>query len=183
MNAQISRFILVAATTILLLAAGVQSVLAQSPSFSDFTSTANLTFNGDAAPANNGTANVLRLTPAIAAKRGSVWFNVQQPVSGGFTTVFTFQFTQGSLPPADGIAFVIQNSALSALGQGGGSIGYASGATCDGESCVNSGGGIPNSLAVEFDTFDNSAATDDPNAGSANVLRLTPVRYKEHVLR
>jgi len=112
---------------------------------------------------------VLRLTPAIAAKRGSAWFNVQQPVSGGFTTVFTFQFTQGSLPPADGIAFVIQNSALSALGQTGGSIGYADGATCDGETCVNSGGGIPNSLAVEFDTFDNGAATDDPNANHIGI--------------
>ena len=112
---------------------------------------------------------MLRLTPAIAAKRGSAWFNVQQPVSGGFTTVFTFQFTQGSLPPADGIAFVIQNSALSALGQTGGSIGYADGATCDGETCVNSGGGIPNSLAVEFDTFDNGAATDDPNANHIGI--------------
>ena len=169
MNATISRFILAAAITILLVAAGVQPVLAQSPSFSDFTSTANLTLNGDAAPANNGSANVLRLTPAIAAKRGSAWFNVQQPVSGGFTTVFTFQFTQGSLPPADGIAFVIQNSALSALGQTGGSIGYADGATCDGETCVNSGGGIPNSLAVEFDTFDNGAATDDPNANHIGI--------------
>jgi hypothetical protein len=165
MKVGISRFVIVAAVAVLVLASDVAPVLAQSPSFSDFSSTANLTLNGNAAaPVNNGTANVLRITPAASSQAGSAWFNIQQPVSGGFTTKFQFQFTGASNPPADGIAFVIQNSSLSALGQGGGSIGYADGGgDCDGTPC-DIGGGIPNSLAVEFDTYDNMTATGDPNA-------------------
>jgi hypothetical protein len=124
-----------------------------------------ITANGDAQSAQNALEqNVLRLTPAAAHKKGSAWFNTPQPVAGGFTTVFQFQLTQGSEPPADGIAFVIQNSSLSALGRDGGSIGYADGGgSCDGVPC-DTGGGIPNSLAVEFDAFDNDGATGDPNA-------------------
>jgi hypothetical protein len=163
MKVGISRFVIVAAVAVLVLAGSV-AVLAQSPSFSDFSSTANLTLNGNAAaPVNNGTANVLRLTPATTSQAGSAWFNIQQPVAGGFTTVFQFQFTGASDPPADGIAFVIQNSSLSALGQGGGSIGYADGGLPCGETPPPCGG-IPNSLAVEFDTFNNTTATGDPNA-------------------
>ncbi len=165
MKVGISRCIIVAAIAALVLA-GAMTAVAQSPAFSDFSSTANLTLNPSAvAPVYNGTSNVLRLTPAIGGQAGSAWFNIQQPVAGGFTTVFKFQFTQGSTPvPADGIAFVIQNSSLSALGQGGGSIGYADGGgSCDGSPC-DTGGGIPNSLAVEFDTYNNGSATGDPNA-------------------
>jgi hypothetical protein len=103
MKVGISRFVIVAAVAVLVLAGSVVPVLAQSPSFSDFSSTANLTLNGNAAaPVNNGTANVLRLTPAAPSQAGSAWFNIQQPVAGGFTTVFKFQFTAGSVPPADG---------------------------------------------------------------------------------
>ncbi len=165
MKVGISRFVIVAAVAVLVLAGSVVPVLAQSPSFSDFSSAANLALNGNAAlPPGNGTANALRLTPAFPSQAGSAWFNIQQPVAGGFTTKFQFQFTGASNPPADGIAFVIQNSSLSALGQGGGSIGYADGGgDCDGTPC-DTGGGIPNSLAVEFDTFDNTTATGDPNA-------------------
>src|SRR3989442_15603376 len=108
MKVGISRFVIVAALAVLVLAGSVAPVLAQSPSFSDFSSAANLTLNGNAAaPVNNGTANVLRLTPATMSQAGSAWFNIQQPVAGGFTTKFQFQFTDPSVPPADGIAFVI----------------------------------------------------------------------------
>ncbi|HEU4401121.1 MAG TPA: PxKF domain-containing protein [Candidatus Polarisedimenticolia bacterium] len=124
-----------------------------------------ITANGDAQSVlNTSEQNVLRLTPAVGHQRGSAWFNTKQPVAGGFTTSFQFQTSEGSLPPADGIAFVIQNNSLSALGRDGGSIGYADGGgDCDGEPC-DTGGGIKNSLAVEFDTFDNGGATGDPNA-------------------
>jgi hypothetical protein len=165
LNLKKTAFTLICCTVLMLVLAGAPTAVAQSPSFSDFSSTTNLTLNGNAAaPVNNGTANVLRLTPAAQSQVGSAWFNIQQPVSGGFTTVFKFQFTAQSALPADGIAFVIQNSSLSALGQGGGSIGYADGGgTCDGTPC-DIGGGIPNSLAVEFDTFNNGSATGDQNA-------------------
>jgi hypothetical protein len=158
-----TAFTLLCCTALMLVLAGAPTAVAQSPSFTDFSSTTNLTRNGNAAPANNGTANVLRLTPAAESQAGSAWFNIQQPVSGGFTTVFKFQFTRplGTIP-ADGIAFVIQNSSLSALGQDGGSIGYADGGLPCGDFSPPCGG-IPDSLAVEFDTFDNDGATADPN--------------------
>jgi hypothetical protein len=164
-NLKKTAFTLLCCTALMLVLAGAPTAVAQSPSFTDFSSTTNLTPNGSAvAPVNNGTSNVLRLTPAAMSEAGSAWFNIQQPVSGGFTTVFKFQFTQGSNPPADGIAFVIQNSGsgLSALGQAGGSIGYADGGLPCGDVSPPCGG-IPDSLAVEFDTFDNDGATADPN--------------------
>lgn len=125
--------------------------------FNNFQSTTGLTLNGNAARSGN----VLRLTPSAIGQVGSAWFNNAQPVGQGFTTSFTFQFSQPSVPPADGIAFVIQNQDLHALGGGGGSIGYGAIGPCsDGpNTCA---GGIVNSVAVEFDTFDNGSATGDP---------------------
>lgn len=125
--------------------------------FNNFQSTTGLTLNGNAARSGN----VLRLTPSAIGQVGSAWFNNAQPVGQGFTTSFTFQFSQPSFPPADGIAFVIQNQGLNALGGGGGSIGYGAIGPCsDGpNTCA---GGIVNSVAVEFDTFDNGSATGDP---------------------
>ena len=159
MKVGISRFVIVAAVAILVLAGSVVSVLAQSPSFGDFSSTANLTRNGNAVIFNG---NVLRLTPAATAQSGSAWFNVLQPVTGGFTTTFTFRIsnTNPASPnfPADGIAFVIQNAeaGTAALGGSGGGIGYD---------------GIPNSLAVEFDTYANlgPGPNNDPNANHVGV--------------
>jgi hypothetical protein len=162
LNLKKTAFTLRCCTLLMLVLASATTAVAQSPTFSDFSSTANLTLNGNAAPANNGTANVLRLT-AATSQVGSAWFNIQQPVAGGFTTVFKFQFTRPpETTPADGIAFVIQNSSLSALGQGGGSIGYADGGSPCGDTPPPCGG-IPDSLAVEFDTYNNGLDTADPN--------------------
>jgi len=140
-------------------------LLAQSPSYPDFSSTAGLTLNGNAAPL---LPNVLRLNPAQQSQVGSAWFNTLQPVSEGFSTTFTFQIsppTGEGAPafPADGFAFVIQNSAsgLKAIGQAGGAIGYG------GAIPVNANfPGIDNSVAIEFDTFQNSW---DPNANHVAV--------------
>jgi Bacterial lectin len=52
--------------------------------------------------------------------------------------VFQFRFTDpGGIDPADGITFVLAATSTG-LGAGGGQIGY---------------GGVPNSVAIEFDTF------------------------------
>jgi lectin family protein len=125
---------------------------------------ANFQLHGSAA---EQTGNVLRLTPATPSQVGSAWMKVQQPVAGGFTAEFQFRITDTNPPsgkfPADGIAFVIQNSDIAALGGMGGGIGYA---------------GIPNSLAVEFDTHDNpglpippgpDAGEDDPDGNHVGV--------------
>jgi uncharacterized repeat protein (TIGR01451 family) len=124
---------------------GATPLFAQSPYFPNFNSTTNLVLNGTATATKNG---VLQLTTSAPSQVGSAWYSVLQPVAGGFSTTFTFRIFNPSELPADGIAFVIQNSpaGTSVLGVGGGGIGYQ---------------GIPNSLAIEFDTFQNPW---DPNA-------------------
>jgi len=104
---------------------------------------------------------VLRLTPNATDTAGSAWYNTQQPVAGAFSTTFTFELTGSNTGygPADGIAFVIQNSpaGTGALGPDGCGIGFGGG------SCTP-GSGIPNSLAVEFNTFNNGTGVDPSNS-------------------
>ena len=73
----------------------------------------------------------------------------KNPTANGFTTNFQFRFTSPSSPPADGIAFVIQNTGLNALADDGGSIGYG-----DSDNANDPAGFA--SLAIEFDTYRNS---------------------------
>lgn len=125
-----------------------------------------LTANGDATTPDG----VLRLTTNASTQIASVWAATPQTISNGFTTTFTFRFSQPSETPADGIAFLIQNAQLTnssinplaAIGytlgaaRNGGTIGYGND---DNGSFPNSG--IPNSLAIEFDTYQNGW---DPSA-------------------
>lgn len=92
--------------------------------------------------------DTLRLTSATRGQGGASWYRYQEPVNDSFQTIFRFQITQrgGLGGGADGFAFVIQNSGDSVIGLDGGNIGY---------------GGILNSLAIEFDTYDNGSI--DPN--------------------
>ncbi len=159
MKVRITRLIMVAAIAALVVMGAVTPVLAQSPNFPNFSSVTNLTFNGNAA--QSGT--VLQLTPAVTFQDGSAWFNIAQPVAGAFSTTFTFQLTGSNTGygPADGIAFVIQNSpaGTGALGPDGCGIGFG-----DSAYCTSSTGGIPNSLAVEFNTFNNGTGVDPSNS-------------------
>jgi hypothetical protein len=80
----------------------------------------------------------IRLTSAATGETGAAWSIDRKNVQRPFTATFQFQITDLRLGGgADGIAFVIQNQSSSSLGINGGGIGYD---------------GIPNSLAVEFDT-------------------------------
>ncbi len=114
--------------------------------FLDFDTTEALQLNGMVDIFNNR----LRLTSALAGQTGSAWYTKsQQYIEEGFETTFRFQLTDiggGPHPDdmnfgADGFAFVIQVDSETALGQDGGGLGYQ---------------GIPNSLAVEFDTWWNN---------------------------
>ena len=119
-------------------------------------------------PPQSGSFYATQMTPDIVGQDASLWFSVPQNVANGFTSWFAFKFTPDTSAAhsttADGLAFVIQNSPLqanavtdpgsgasqtgsgpTALGGGGGSMGYS---------------GINNSLALEFDTFQNYY---DPN--------------------
>ena len=117
--------------------------------------------------------DVLRLTQAGGDLQAQTWFASKVPVAGGFTTEFHFQITErGGIgdedgPGADGITFAIQNSSATATtGAIGGALGYF---------------GIPNSLAVEFDTYRNPYDLNGNHVGvdlgesSLEAVALTPL--------
>jgi uncharacterized repeat protein (TIGR01451 family) len=167
MKLAITRFVIVAAIAVLMVAVGSTAAWAQTPCPSspnytpDFSANQScLTSNDNAIlPFSFDNSNVLQLTSGTSNQVGSAWYNTPQPVENGFTTSFQFQFTGASTPPADGIAFVIQNStsdplnAIGFTGGNGGAIGYGD---ADGNADPSQGQGIPNSLAIEFDTYENA---------------------------
>jgi len=118
--------------------------------FQNFASARGLKLVGDATVPRD---KVLRLTPARQNRAGAAWIVEKQPVAAGFETTFEFRLTrQGGLGPgADGFAFVLQNSGPSALGGRGSAGGFA---VADAYFHPRQPG-IPWSIAVFFDTFQN----------------------------
>ena len=88
----------------------------------------------------NGTR--LRLTDGGGGEASSVFYSTPVNVQS-FTTNFSFQMTSAA---ADGMTFVIQNGAATALGAGGVGLGYE---------------GIGNSVAVKFDIYNNAGEGTD----------------------
>jgi hypothetical protein len=120
-------------------------------SYPDFSSTAGLTLVGS----TTALGNQLQLTPATYGQAGAAYSTsaVTLGASDTFSTTFQFQFTRaggdvGS--PADGIAFIIAASP-NGLGSSGGALGY---------------GGVTNSFAVEFDTYDNTPYVNDGSSSN-----------------
>jgi Legume lectin domain/PEP-CTERM motif len=140
-----------AALAIAVVACLGSSVAAQF-SFSDFSSTAQLNLVQNAARVGN----VLRVTPAAQQQNGAAWFATRQSVAGGFSTTFQFQITSRDsvFDGADGFAFLVQNQGATAIGTSGGGLGYNT---------------MPNSLAVEFDTFFIPQTLGDPNGNHLSV--------------
>jgi hypothetical protein len=91
-------------------------------------------------------SGLVRLTDAGANEAGTVFSNTKVNITN-FSTTFVFRFSEGTVPRADGITFIIQANSPQALGGNGGSLGY---------------GGIHNSVAIKFDLFNNSG---DPSEG------------------
>jgi hypothetical protein len=121
--------------------------------YSNFASTAGLQLNGNAATAIDGSArSVLRLTPSTSSQSGSAFSTslVALTNNASFSTFFNFNMNtpggDGDGQGADGITFSVQSVSSNAGGAGGG-IGYA---------------GIGNSIAVEFDTYNNG----EPGGGN-----------------
>lgn len=141
-------------------------------------------------PNYSGGQWVTQMTSAVGSQATSMWFSVPQYVDQGFNVWFQFKITpnSGSGNTADGLAFVIQNS------QGGGSVSIPSPNPDNNvpppgpNTCAETGsgwtavggaggclgyGGIDNSVALEFDTFNNYwDPTDIPDSGNDNHIAL-----------
>lgn len=125
------------------------------PNFSD-TSGLNLV-GAAAAPVTTNDGSVLRLTPALDVQAGGAWYsNEKQYVSAAFETTFSFRLHAGSDggDGSDGFAFVIQNVSPTELRGAGGHLGYHD---------------LPNSLAVEFDTWLDAGSWGDPSKSHISV--------------
>ena len=147
-------------TKILMLTCGAFTgpLLANGFSFADFTSPVGLTLIGSAAQSGA----LLQLTPDAPWASGAAIYNERQDVTEGFLTAFTFRLSSSSTP-ADGIVFLIENAAPWFNQPAGGALDYY---------------GLPNSLAVEFDTWQNGPYAD-PNGNhiavqSCGILPNTP---------
>lgn len=99
-------------------------------------------------------ANALQLTSNMPNLAGSA-FDKNEQIINKFDTSFDFVYPAGSTPPADGFAFVIQNSIAGpkALGGNDGELGYGTLNVYQ--------GGIMNSVAIKFDLFDNGGEGTD----------------------
>lgn len=100
----------------------------------------------------------LRIAPNLPNQTGSAWFDRAQIVEYGFHTEFAFRWTGFQNGGGEGFAFVIQNADVHALGFGGPGMGY---------------GGIPNSIAFEFDGFQNGPQ-GDPNDNHLSIHTRGP---------
>ena len=104
------------------------------------------------------------LTPSKPWQFGGMWYQTYVSIAEGFTTEFSFRFTDGvndfefeESPGADGFAFLIQNYSNSKLGNKGGGMGFE---------------GMTNSFAIEFDTYYNNdpGRINDPSENHIGVF-------------
>lgn len=154
---------------ILALVALAGSAHASAFNYANFDSTAGLNLVGNATTGPGLSVpegNTISLTqPNQLSNVGAVWATAKQDVGLGFQTDFQFRVRdRDTAPAADGFAFVIQNSSGSAIGGPGGAIGY-------GTNPFGGPAGIPNSLAIVFDSFDNNGA-GFVQSGGANVIEV-----------
>ena len=126
----------------LVLATAASAVKLNFPFFEESKVAERLQLNGDAFPTGAKQGHQLRLTRAEGDQRGSA-FTKRKVLDSrrSFKTRFRISLHDGSGNAADGMAFLIHRKGKTALGEGGGGLGY---------------GGIAPSVAVEIDTFPNA---------------------------
>jgi hypothetical protein len=113
-----------------------------SPGNPGFTDHSDMVANGSA---QFTTENLLRLNNNFG-QAGSA-LEVQRVGIRGFTTSFQIRLHEGTQPnPADGLTFILEGNSPTALGGGGGALGYQ---------------GIPNSVAIKLDVFNNEGESDN----------------------
>ena len=102
------------------------------------------TLNGDAQYITVGGEDCIQLTAALNNQTGCAWNGSTIDFASDFTLTLDYYFGTGGNNGADGNTFTFQPSSSTACGSPGGQLGA---------------GGIPNALAIEFDTYDNDNPT------------------------
>ena len=101
----------------------------------------------------DATKKSLVITENVKSQCGAAWIEVAAAtvLKAGVMAEFRYVITD---PFADGFAFVLQAHSPDALGKGGSQLGY---------------GGIPCSVAVEFDNYLSRDSCEDPNDNHVSV--------------
>jgi hypothetical protein len=119
--------------------------------FNSFTSADKLALNGQAS-VNNA---MLTLTPNALGQLGSAFYKTPITLNVNSSLSSTFQFNMGEGGGADGMTFTIQGNGLTAIGHGGGGLGYHT---------------IGKSIAVELDTYANNATPNENSNSHISIL-------------
>jgi MYXO-CTERM domain-containing protein len=135
--------------------------------FANFNNVSSLTLNGAAAqtPGLPGEQMTLSVTPPAQASAGTAYYTAKQRVDQGFVTDFHFRIRDRQGAGSDGLTFIVQNASLTSVGDSGGAIGFGTNLAF-----TSLETGIRNSVAVVFDTWDNSH--DWPTIPGANVITV-----------
>ncbi|MFI1992230.1 L-type lectin-domain containing protein [Actinoplanes sp. NPDC020271] len=124
----------------------------------------DLELNGTASMITRNTGKrVIQVTTGGYKQIGSAWSTDKVDLDRSFSTSFK-AFLHHNRPAGDGIAFLAQGHGPRALGGWGGGLGYR---------------GIRKSVAIEFDTFQNSSDPDSNHL--AVVLGGNPDRHHKAV--
>lgn len=153
MNRVSERVVRISALALGLFSMGAHAgVVANYPGFSN---TSGLTMIGSAATASTSDGTVLRVTPAIGGQTGAAYSTsaITLGSNATFSTSFQFRFTNpGGIDPADGIVFILAAN-TSGIGGAGVGMGYS---------------GVPHSLGIEFDTYNNAGYGLGNNDGNSS---------------
>lgn len=128
--------------------------------YGDFAGVSTLNRQGDAQLAGDR----LRITDNDTGQVGTAWHEDKQFVRYGFETQFTFQLSERISGGSDGFAFALQSSSGTAVGTGSSDMGYTN---------------IPGVVAVEFDTYQNLAATP-PNYSDPAIDHIAVMTGSNH---
>jgi Legume lectin domain len=155
---------LLAVAALALATAAPQASAALVIDYSSFTGACgtSLTCVGSTAAAAGGE---LRVAPASGGS-GAGYSTTAISLGAGATFSTSFQFRMsdaGGIAPADGFTFVV-STATTGLGSAGGGLGYQ---------------GVGNSVAIEFDTYDNGESSSnhvalDVNGSLASLVQVNP---------
>jgi hypothetical protein len=158
------------------------AALAQSFTYTDFSSVSGLNLIGLAAQAGT----TLRLQDNVAPANGgdnraAVWYATPLCVVNGFDTTFTYRMhTPSTTGGSDGLAFVIHNDQIACSApivnggpDGAGNLAIGRHASACGFGVFANptlGDSVDNSIAIHLDTYNNGAMWGDPDANHVSVL-------------